>query len=142
MLLLLEGFDKYGPANPNPAAVGAMLAAGEWTSAASTGTGAAIVAGLSSTGQAFSTQNVGTGCSKTLPSSYSRLIGGCRFSSSLASSPNAGVQFLDNGTAQCTLTINGTTGTISLRNGGVAGTALSTSAGSVSANSTHYVEWD
>ena len=122
-LIFLEGFDKYGGPNPNAAAVAALMSAGEWTTVAGSGTAAAIVAPLSANGQAFSSSSVATALSKTLPASYARLIGGCRFSSSLAGGFNAGVQFLDSGTAQCSITLNTTLGTISLRNGGVTGTA-------------------
>lgn len=141
-LIFMEGFDKYGGPNPVAAAVAALMSAGEWTTVSATGTGAALVAPLSAAGQAFSTSGAATALSKTLPASYARLIGGCRFSSTLASAFNAGVQFLDSGTAQCSITANTTLGTISLRNGAIGGTALATSASSITASSVHYLEWD
>ena len=139
-LVFLEGFDKYGGPNVNAAVVAALMTAGEWTTANATQLN--IVAGLSATGQALTSGAAVTAASKTLPASYARLIGGCRFSSNLATAGlNTGVQFLDNGTAQCSVSVNGS-GTISLRNGGIGGTALATSAGSITANSVHYLEWD
>jgi hypothetical protein len=138
--LFIEGFDKFGPTNIVSANVAAALAAGEWTSFGSSTYN--IVAGLSATGNALSisyNQNLATGL-KTLAASYSRLIGGIRFSSNLANSAACGVGFGDSGTQQCTITIN-TAGTISLRTGNANGTALATG-GSISANSTHYLEWD
>jgi hypothetical protein len=139
-LLFVEGFDKYGPTNSAVAVVGAMLTAGEWTTASVSGL--TFVAPLSATGQAVSIQfNTGASLlSKTLPTS-SRLIGGFRFSSGLTVS-NAGIGFVDTASTQCTITINTSTGTISLRNTGVTGTALATSTTSISANTTHYLEWD
>jgi hypothetical protein len=138
-LLLLDGFDKYGPANLS-LNVGPLLTAGEWTSASTAWT---VVAPLSSTGQAIAaTMSVANMLLKTLSASYSRLLGGIRFSSNLAGPFNAGVYFSDGGTAQCSITVNVSTGTISLRNGVANGTALATSSTSVSASTTHYLEWD
>jgi hypothetical protein len=140
-LIFCEGFDKYGGTNTGSTTVAGLLTAGEWTSSgAST---FSIVSPLSAAGQALQIafNNNVTSLSKTLPASYARLIGGIRISGGLLGN-NAGVSFLDAGTAQCSITLNFSTGTISLRNGGVAGTALATSGTSVSANSTHYLEWD
>jgi hypothetical protein len=51
--------------------------------------------------------------------------------------------FFDGGSAQASITINVTTGTISVKNGAVVkARLLGTSAASVSANSTHYLEYD
>lgn len=132
-LLLLDGFDKYGSLNGGAAS---YLSA-EWTSAGP----ATIVAGLSSTGSAINFAASNANVQKTLGANYSRLIGGFRFASTLASSTN-GILFSDNVTAQASVTINQTTGTISVRTGGFSGTAIATSAASISANSTHYLEWD
>jgi hypothetical protein len=139
-LLFLESFDKYGPVNSNPTSVNAMLTAGEWTSA---GVNWSVVAGLSSTGQAISGGMGGAlPLVKTLSANYSRLIGGVRFASNLVGGFAAGVGFGDAGAVQCTITIN-PAGTISLRNGlATSATILATSGTSVSANSTHYLEWD
>jgi hypothetical protein len=136
-VLFTEGFDKYGGINSNVAAVVALLTAGEWTTTA--GTVWQIVAGLSGTGYAA---QIGSNSSitKTLALSYGRLIGGIRFQSTLAAT--SGISFQDAGTAQAGITIN-TNGTISARNGGfAAGTVLATSTASISANTTHYLEWD
>lgn len=139
-LLFCDGFDKYGPANSNSTAVVALLTAGEWTSAAAT---LNVVASLSATGQALVLSPLATslGLVKTLSASYSRLIGGFRFASTLGGVGGAGLGFGDANTLQCTISINAA-GTISLRTGAIAGTALATSSTSITANSTHYLEWD
>lgn len=134
--LMVEGFDKYGAANVNATAVNALLTAGEWTTSA--GSNTAIVAPLSSNGFGLlisGNQNI----AKTLAASYSRLIGGFRFSSTLGA--NSGITLQDTTTAQASVTIN-TTGTVSVRNGAFAGTALGTSASSITANTSHYLEFD
>jgi hypothetical protein len=133
--IFTEGFDKYGPANSISAAVLAALTAGEWNAGSGT---FAIAAGLNGiAGQALAL--VGT-LDKTLPDNYPRLIGGLRFAATL--SGTSGILFADGATAQCTVTINPTTGTFSLRTGASGGTAIATSSASVSANATHYLEWD
>jgi hypothetical protein len=133
--LLIEGFDKYGPANIVTANINAALSANEWTTAANTNT---IVAGLSATGFALNLGSQGT-ISKTLGANYSRLIGGLRFTSTLGGQ-GAMMQFIDTASTQCTITLE-TTGIIHLRTGGIAGTDLATGA-TISANTTHYLEWD
>jgi hypothetical protein len=136
-LVFLEGFDKHGGINAIDANVVALLTAGEWTSTA--GSAHQIAAPLSSTGFALQLGN-GTSLTKTLAANYSRLIGGVRFSAALTTT-NGGLSFLDAGTAQASVTVN-STGTFSVRAGGVAGTALGTSSATVTANTTHYLEWD
>ena len=135
-LLFTSGWDIFGGINSVSANVAALLTAGEWTSTA--GTAFQIAAPLSSTGFSLSMTNTGT-VNKTLPASYGRLIGGIRVSSALAA--NGGIQLQDAGTAQVSVTIN-TTGTVSVRTGGFTGTALATSSVSISAGTTHYLEWD
>ena len=135
-LLFLSGFDIFGAANSNSAVVISMLTAGEWNST----TGSAnIVAPLSSAGQAISVI-ANSSLVKTLAASYARLIGGMRFSSPLVSS--AGIQFLDGASNQCGILLN-TAGTIAVRNGSFStGTVLGTSTATITANSTHYLEFD
>jgi hypothetical protein len=133
--LFIEGFDKYGPTNSNSASVIAMLQAGEWTAASGT---LNVAAPLSATGQAMLINGT-SGFNKTLAANYARLIGGVRFSSTNAAQAVV-IQFRDGATAQCTLCVE-TTGVANLRTGGNAGTIL-LSGGSISANSTHYFEWD
>ena len=138
-LIFCDGFDKYGGVNTNATNVSALMQQGEWT-AVSTSVNSTIVAGLSSTGFAYSTAQSVTS-SKTLAASYARLIGGVRFSSTLGSVAG-GIQFYDAGTAQCAITFN-SAGTFSVRNGTYnGGTVLGTSTASVTANSIHYLEWD
>jgi hypothetical protein len=134
-LLFMDGFDKYGPANSNSTSVAALMA-GEWT----TITTANIGAPLSATGQALQCAANSSGATKTLSASYGRIIGGVRFNSSLGGV--SGIQFLDAGTAQCSISI-ASTGTISIRNSTFSsGTILGSAASPVAANTTHYLEWD
>lgn len=132
-LIFLESFDKYGGVNSNTTSVTALMA-GEWTTISAV----SIVAPLSATGQAV-TGNASV-LSKTFSANYGRVIGGCRFSSTLANSLT--LQFTDAGTAQMGLQL-AATGIINMRNGAVAsGTILGSSSTAVSANTTHYLEWD
>lgn len=146
--IFIDGFDKYGPISENSPTVSALLTQSEWTSLMYS---ASIVAGLSSTGTALSlntasNSNVG-GLAKTLSASYATAIGGIRFQvSTLTVGTWTLMEFTDSGTAQCSITVNVTTGTISLRtggtgNGGTLGTVIATSTISITANSTHYLEW-
>lgn len=135
-LLFMDGFDKYGGANSNSTIVQGLLTA-EWTSVASGS--AAIVAGLSATGFAFQVGTNGT-ANKTLATNYARLIGGVRFNTNLAGA--SAIQLIDSATVQASIVINNA-GTIAVRNGSYSiGTILGTSTVSVTANSTHYLEWD
>lgn len=135
-LLFMDGFDKFGPVNSNTTAVAALLTAGEWNSSAGTMN---IVAGLSATGYGFLLGS-SSSVTKTLSGSYSRLIGGVRFSSGLGGT--SGIQFLDAAANQAGICIN-VAGTIALRNGSYnLGTILGTSTASITANTTHYLEWD
>jgi len=136
-LIFCDGFDKYGPANSNSTGVAALLTAGEWTSAAASDS---IVAPLSATGFALRLLAAASNLSKTLSGAYGRLIGGVRFSSNLGA--NAGISFLDGASVQASIQFN-TTGTFAVRNGiYTSGTVLGTSTASVTANTTHYLEWD
>jgi hypothetical protein len=133
-LLFMDGFDKYGPLNTNATSVTALMA-GEWT----TITIITIVAPLSATGQAILLGSGGS-LAKTLPASYGRIIGGIRFNSTLGG--NVGIQFLDGASNQCGIQIP-TTGLITLRNGAYnSGTVIGTASSAISANITHYLEWD
>lgn len=135
--IFIDGFDHYGVTGQNSPAYGTLLQQ-EWTSA---GGVISLSAPLSSTGYSMtlSPSNGGTTVGKTLPASYSRLIGGFRFSHDLRST--MGFLFLDSGTSQSCVTVN-TTGTISVRNAFLNGTALSTSTVSVAASTIHYLEFD
>lgn len=133
MIQFLDGFDKYGSVNSNTSSV-ASLMAGEWTTTGSTGN---IVAGLSATGYALSFGSATT-FSKTLASNQATLILGYRFNTAL--SQNLIITFTDAGTAQATVMVNVTSGTISVRTGGSAGALIATSTSAVAANTTHYLE--
>lgn len=133
-LLFCDGMDKYGGISTSATNVAALMA-GEWT----TITGAGIAAPLSATGQALSVSNGNV--TKTLGANYGRLIGGVRLSCNLTSNP-VGIQFQDAGTAQTGIGI-ATTGIISLRSGSyTTGTILGSGGTAISANTTHYLEWD
>jgi hypothetical protein len=133
-LIFLDGFDKYGDTNSNAATMTTLMA-GEWT----TITNANIAAGLSVTGQAVTAGASGLTLTKTITAA-GRIIGGVRFRATLATA--VGIQFLDGASNQCGIGI-ATTGTISLRNGAYSsGTILGSSASPISANTTHYLEWD
>jgi hypothetical protein len=135
-LLFMDGFDKYGGVNTNVTSVAALMA-GEWTTITNAVT---LVAPLSATGQAISITGGNAGPSKTLPAAVGRIIGGMRFSSNLAAI--AGVQFNDGASNQCSISI-ASTGIITMRNGAFTiGTILGSSATSITANTTHYLEWD
>jgi hypothetical protein len=109
--------------------------AGEWTTAAGSNNHN-IVAGLSATGQAYAMATTTT-LTKTLAANYARLIGGVRFASTLGSQTTF-LQFRDGATAQCTITLE-TTGIINLRTGT---TTILGGGATISANTTHYLEWD
>lgn len=148
--IFIDGFDKYGPAGclgTSSQTLVQMLTQGEWNSTVfESGASIAIVAPLSAVGQAIqfiggSSGSVGSSLSKTLPNNYSRLIGGFRFQASLYVS-TGGVTFSDAGTNQCSIAVN-STGTISFYKGATnGGTVLATSSTSITANATHYLEWD
>jgi hypothetical protein len=135
-LLFLDGFDKYGATNSNSNVATPLLTGGEWTTW--TAAGAQIVAGLSAVGSAVQFAGNST-ATKTLAANYSRLIGGMRFSHALGAAISL-MTFRDGATAQCTISLE-TTGIINLRSGAVSGTILGSSS-AITANSTHYLEWD
>lgn len=145
--IFTEGFDKYGPTGETSPAITTLLTQGEWTS---TTYNFSVVAPLSSNGNALSmntggNSNVG-GLLKTLSASYATAIGGIRFQVASIAGPNTIMEFVDGATVQSSITVNTTTGTISLRtggtgNGGSVGTAIATSSASIQANTIHYLEW-
>jgi hypothetical protein len=133
-LIFMDGFDKYGPVNFNPS----TYLSAEYTTVSGV---SQILAGLSSSGSALNFTGNNATVTKSLGANYSRLIGGMRFSSSLAGA-NGGITFFDAATAQASISINSTSGTIKVTNGVSTGTTLGTSVASVAANSVHYLEWD
>lgn len=137
-LLFLEGFDKYGLTNTDSSTVVALLQAGDWNSFS--GANSSIVSPLSGAGFAL-LLTANAFLTKTLSANYARLIGGFRFNSVTLGS-TLGIQFLDGASNQAAVTVNVTTGSISVRNAGIAGTALGTSTVTVAANSIHYLEFD
>lgn len=157
-LRFLDGFDKYGPigtAGGTAATLAALMISGQgittnsgaWTGTAFVGSGTmAIVAGLSTPGTALQLSASSTGSSailkKTTATNFARMIGGVRVNvGSLAGT--SGIECLDGAGIQASWQINPTTGTISVMSGGiVVGTVLGTSALAMSANTTHYIEWD
>ena len=141
--VFIEGFDKYGPPGQNVPSLASMLIQGEWNVIIPYGSDNPYVApGLSESGYALAI-NGGSGgggvLSKTLPASMSRIIGGFRFSTTLNNS--GACQFLDSLTVQCAISINRTTGLLSIWSGAAA-VLLQTSSQSISADTTHYLEYD
>jgi hypothetical protein len=134
-----EGFDKYGPPGIYYPALATLLTQGAWTTINGPAGATNLVAGLSETGYALNFSG-GANLYKTLPTNYSRLIGGFRFASNLLAA-NTGVVLQDGSTAQCSVIINYNSGYISL-NQSNAGTAIAISTVSVTAGTTHYLEFD
>lgn len=134
---------KYGANGQSPLT---LMLAGEYTTSPppynvfSTFT---LVTGLTGNGQALQITDNGTnnaqGVMKTLGASYARVQGGFRFQSSLTSGP-VGITFFNSGTPLATVSVE-TSGAIGWRNGYLL-SGLSASGGSVSANTTHYIEFD
>lgn len=151
-VLFIDGFDKYGPTGEVLPTAASLLTAGEWTSLTGSTGGTvvpAIVAGLSSTGYALQLTHHPTLNSppmsgwlgKTLATNYSRLIGGVRIASPL-NTCFTGVAFLDAANFQCCISLN-SSGQILLQSGRWnVGTTVATSGVSISANTSHYLEWD
>ncbi|MGH7239053.1 MAG: hypothetical protein ACREHG_03195, partial [Candidatus Saccharimonadales bacterium] len=143
--ILVEGFDTYGP-NPGASSpnYGILFETAGWTYI-NIYSGVGIASTLNgNTGYSITLPGVsaipGNGISRTLAKGYSRLIGGVRFNSSLLSDTSQ-IVFSDSNTAQCSLTIQPTSGFITI-NEGFAGTILQQSTASVAGNTTHYLEWD
>ena len=151
--VFLEGFDKYGANNVTVYAGTSLLnlILMEWTSVSNTIAIPSIGAGLNGiSGYSFylPTYNYGEGfapsspyLSKTLPSSYSRIIGGIRVISALSTTYPWNINFVSTGGTMCSIGLNNS-GKIYLASGSAAGSALATSSVSIAANSTHYIEWD
>lgn len=135
--LFVEGFDKYGPPSVAAGIATNLLVTGDWNVA--TGASHNIVGPLGSTGYAFQFVGGPASLAKTLPTNYPRLIGGIRFRVDLTNQ-HIVMQFRDVSTAQCTITVEQTSGVINLRNG-ASGTIIGAGPAIV-ANSVHYLEWD
>jgi hypothetical protein len=129
-----DGFDKYGPVNSYPTN---STMGSEWTTVPSSS--ASFVAGRFSNSLALQMTYSFVSASRTLPSNYSRLIGGIALNPNL--SGNSGVIFGDAGTNQCAVGFN-SSGKLVLWNGGLGGTQVAISTASITANTWHYVEWD
>ena len=129
-----DGFDKYGALNATPqnSSMGS-----EWTSLPSSG-GSNFVAGRFTNSLALQL-NYNYTASRTLPSNYTRLIGGLAMQPTLSS--NNGVILGDVGTNQCAVGFN-SSGKVVLWQGGLGGTQIAISSTSITANTWHYVEWD
>lgn len=145
--VFLEGFDKYGASGTLNTPLSTLLANGGWTVGNASGNFPELAAGLNGTsGQCvfLSTGSSPMYLRRSLGANKSRVIGGARvnwtFSSS--SSPSPGIAFLDGTTYQSCIAFN-STGTISVRTGGFAGTVLGTSGSTaLPSGATHYIEWD
>lgn len=134
---LIDGFDKYGPpsvaGNPNNSDDGLVL--GEWTVVAGT---QYIVSPLVS-GKGYALRNNST-MYKTIAGNCARSIGCLYFRRSVVT---ACAPFLlsDAGTDQCCLSID-TSGNLTFRRGGVAGTILGTYNLALPIDGTMTVAWD
>lgn len=148
----IDGFDHYTGAGNVTLSVNTLLLQ-EWNSITNSGGTAPttfIVDALSGTGYALrfnfanGTFNDHTAyIAKTLPGNYARQIGGVTISPiTNASNHGVGVTFLDGVTAQLSIVVNHTTGTISVRRGSPVGTLIATSTESMSIGSVHTIEWD
>lgn len=140
--ILIEGFDKYGPAGIAIPAPGPSLNMGRWSSITFYGA-PSIVPGLAGLGgyavQLAAISDFSGQFSTTLPANYSRLIGGFRFTTNLGG--YIGCTFYDNLTSQCSILVQPTSGFISIYTG-LAGTLLALGSASVAANTVHYIEFD
>lgn len=142
-----EGFDKYGPLNGRSSAESAISAAllqGEWTTLTNVTGAVQLEPPLSSSGQSLNIHGLTFNdpqLAKTLPAAFGRIIGGWRFTATLeGSTGGAGIGLFDGTTLQCAVAVQGTTGFIIFGQGN--GTILQTSSRSISAGSTHYLEFD
>jgi hypothetical protein len=149
--ILLEGFDKYGPANINLPNLAASLAQGGWNlTGGGLGTPAdeiALVAGLSGSGSALQVAPNGTdgtttvNVNKALGANYTQIIGGFRFSVDYPrDSGSIGIVLTDNATAQCTINVQPLSGFIAITEGNN-GTVIATSTTAVAYNTVHYLEF-
>ena len=150
--VLLEGFDKYGPAGIALPSIVDTMGQGGW-SLSGNGQGdptseVSIVNGLSGFGQALqliasenlfpTIVNVHT----TFNSNYGRIIGGFRFSVNYPTDTGlTGIVFYDNTVAQCSIFIRPLSGLISIAQGNN-GTVLATSSTAVAYRTVHYLEFD
>ena len=129
--IFTDGFDVYGPAGAAP------LLATQWSSLV--GGNHAIVAGLSSPGNALRMTGNGQAINKTFAASYARIAGSLRFNWNLGATL-VQLGFLNGASSAFSLTLE-TTGAIILRTGGLAGAVVATG-GAILANSTHVLTWD
>ena len=140
-VILIDGFDKYGPTYVSGFTATDDLLVAEWTLSYN----ASIVAPLSSTGQAVGLNYNGT-IVKTLPADYTRLVGGVRFKTSLSGSlgVSGGIAIMDTGYTQLSIGIEANTGLITVYRyvGNNSFLVSKTTTISVNANSVHYLEWD
>ena len=146
----LDGFDKYGPSrNVGPGSLNGDLftaMAGEWTTLNRGGNGRVIIVSpLSGDGHALSVSAGGAGSfarlNKILPTNYARIIGGLTMQ--VDTIAGAGYVFVDNGTDQLAISINGATGHPEVRRGSQSsGTLIATGTEILGAGSVHCLEFD
>lgn len=158
-------FGKYGVVGQNVCAPlagnvtsNSIAMAGEWTSV-STATGGYIMTftpafsaarfgvGISMSMVSAGAGTIGNGfISKTLPASISRIIGGIAVTPSLITGTQFGVLFCDGiGTPQIGIGFNGSGQIVVYSGGNSSGaptTVIATSSASVSAGTSHWLEWD
>jgi hypothetical protein len=141
-IIFMDGFDKYMPAqaaNPGNAVYQNWLQElmlGDWTSP-SISTNGFIISPLSATGGAIFFSDNSNHLIKTLSTNYATGIGGIRLSTDLLA-VNDFIRFFDTATEQGGLRFN-TNGTLTIL--GAAGAVVATSSATITANTTHYIEW-
>ena len=131
--IFFDGFDKYGDTNTGGSETAVLITQNEWTVVFGI---LSIVAPLSVSGYALSLSGY---ISKSLSANYSRIIGGVRVNSPVTR--KCGVVLMDGSTAQCTVGFDITTGYVTLWSGNFS-SILYQSNVQITANTTHYLEWD
>jgi len=146
--ILLEGFDEFGPPQITAGAqaqtnIISLISQAGWSYIDTESSYASIAPGLNGApGYCIAvnpTTYVISGIQKALPQSYGRLIGGVRVCPNIGR--DNGVVFYDGTTAQCSIIIQNTTGTVAICQG-ADGTVLQSSNFVIGNNSVHYIEWD
>ena len=139
-LIYIDGFDKYGPTGQNAPTI-ATLMGQRYTMGSAACT---IVASLNSISGYACSFSGGTNASitKGFGANYSPIMGGMRFQVPTLGTSVVPLSLMKGSTAQCSITV-ATDGSVSLRTGGRAGTALATSAAAtIAAGSTHTLAWN
>lgn len=140
-VIFYDGFDKYGPSGETNPSVPALITQ-YWNAVGDNGVEITDPLTVDGKYAIFFGSTAGHWISKTLPGTFSRLIGGFRFiTDGVGNHTTYLFKFLDVGTVQCNVIVN-IDGTISVCNGDYGGTALGTSAISITQGSKHTIAFD